>query len=308
MRRLATLALIAACGRSAHAPPPAPSNTPAPTVVEPEPVALPAPSLGDDRPAPEEPPPPPSPPYLVGAWASACMPGATKGTSTQLTATITDTAWVLAVDAFRDPACRKHAAQLRTEGGYELVAPSSVVAGAWDARVDFAQRTLTVDDAATAKAMAKTCRLGARPRPKQPVDVLARGCPGLRVHPVATCAADHDVVALVGGALQLGVRPPDNDLCMAARRPTALAPTAALALALALPPQGAPQCDAYYRRTVDFAACPALPLDTKRAMAEARAAMMAAAAGMTPAQRVQMEPACQSATDALTSALASIGC
>ncbi|MBK7074845.1 MAG: hypothetical protein IPH44_21350 [Myxococcales bacterium] len=93
---------------------------------------------------------------------------------------------------------------------------------------------------------------------------------------------------------------------MAARRPTALAPTAALALAL--PPQGAPQCDAYYRRTVDFAACPALPLDTKRAMAEARAAMMAAAAGMTPAQRVQMEPACQSATDALTSALASIGC
>ena len=28
MRRLATLALIAACGRSAHAPPPAPSNTP----------------------------------------------------------------------------------------------------------------------------------------------------------------------------------------------------------------------------------------------------------------------------------------
>ncbi|MBK7074844.1 MAG: hypothetical protein IPH44_21345 [Myxococcales bacterium] len=163
MRRLATLALIAACGRSAHAPPPAPSNTPAPTVVEPEPVALPAPPLGDEQPAPEEPPPPPSPPYLVGAWASACMPGATKGTSTQLTATITDTAWVLAVDAFRDPACRKHAAQLRTEGGYELVAPSSVVAGAWDARVDFAQRTLTVDDAATAKAMAKTCRLGARP-------------------------------------------------------------------------------------------------------------------------------------------------
>jgi hypothetical protein len=85
MRRLATLALIAACGRSAHAPPPAPSNTPAPTVVEPEPVALPAPSLGDDRPAPgtaaaAE---PAVPRWRLGQRACRARP---RGTSTQLTA------------------------------------------------------------------------------------------------------------------------------------------------------------------------------------------------------------------------------
>lgn len=309
MRRLAMLALVAAaCGRSAHAPPPAPSNTPAPAPA-PAPTAaaaareVDAPTLVE-APAPELP--PPSPPYLAGTWASACMPGATPGTSTQLTATITDATWILAVDAFHDPACSKHAAQLRTEGAYALGAPSSGVADAWEVRVEFARRTLVVDDAATAKALSRTCKLGARPRPKRPVDVLARGCPGLHVHPVATCAADHDLVALVDGALQLGVRPPDNDLCTPARRPTALAP--ALALALAGPPTGMPLCDAYYRRSVDIAGCAAIPLDTKRAMTEARAAMITAAAAMTPAQRVQMEPACQAATDALDAALAAMGC
>lgn len=309
MRRLVAVAATAiaatACGRSAHGTAPAPSNTPAATAVDPTPVAAAEPPPEATAP-PDEPPPPPTPPYLAGTWTSACMPGATKGASTQLTATITDGTWILAVDAFRDPACRTHAAQLRTEGAYALTAPSTVVSGAWEARIDFARRTLVVDDAATAKAMSRTCKLGARPRPKQPVDVLAAGCPGLQVHPAATCAGDHDIVALVGGALQLGARPSDNDLCTAARRPTALEPT--LALAPVLPVLGIPACDAYFRRATDFAACPAFPLDTKRAMIEARAAMIAAAIAMPPAERAKMEPACQAATDALTSALASLGC
>ncbi len=43
--------------------------------------------------------------------------------------------------------------------------------------------------------------------------------------PVAVCPEDHDLLAIDdAGALRFGVRPPDNDMCTADKRPTALPP------------------------------------------------------------------------------------
>lgn len=306
MRRMSPLLIsLAACGGG-------PKSTAAPGDNTAPPAATPVETAGPTEPAPpdpepvaEEPPPAPTPPYLVGDWKSACMPGAAKGTSTTLTFGFTETTWTLAVDAFADATCGKHTAVVHIAGPYQLGDPSATVAGAWDGHFEFASRDLVVDDRATANAMTKACRLAKVPRPHEAVD-LAGGCPGLGLRPIAACGADHDVVALVGGTLQFGVRPADNDLCTPDRRPTALA--AAPAMAPLLPPTGLPTCEAYLRKLTDMLACPKLPTTAKRSLVEARDALVGGIGQMADDQRATLASACQQGLDAMTMGLSTIGC
>jgi hypothetical protein len=88
------------------------------------------------------------------------------------------------------------------DGPYELERPSTAVAGAWEAR--------GAADFATGVAQ----------------DVLRTGCAGFGQYPGADCPADFAVVKRDGDDLFFGARPADNDMCTAARRPTALSPVA----------------------------------------------------------------------------------
>jgi hypothetical protein len=56
--------------------------------------------------------------------------------------------------------------------------------------------------------------------------VLQTGCAGFGQYPGADCPADFDVVKRDGDDLFFGARPADNDMCTAAKRPTALSPVA----------------------------------------------------------------------------------
>jgi len=77
--------------------------------------------------------------------------------------------------------------------------------------------TLFTDDAALAAAMGlAACGL----RVGEETDISARGCAGWK--PVAICREDHDLLAIGAAGLYFGVRPRDNDMCTADKRPTAL--------------------------------------------------------------------------------------
>ena len=53
-------------------------------------------------------------------------------------------------------------------------------------------------------------------------DVLEKGCAGLGQRPGNVCSADYDLVHTDGNTLTFGMRPTDNDMCTADKRPVAL--------------------------------------------------------------------------------------
>lgn len=307
----APFALLALVGcRSTPPPPAAPlTNRPvgAPTEVREQPSA----DLATEVKVSREPSPPPVAPDLTGVWQSACLPGATAGTSTRLSFTVAGPDLTVDVDAFTDPACATHEAVLRTHGPFALGAD---LGGAWEATFTFAQRTLIVDDAAAARRYARLCQIPkGKLRPGQPADLLAVGCPGLAVHPVARCPGDHDRVAVVGDELRFGVRPPTNELCTPAQRPTRL--ETRLAIQPMIQPTGIPECDAYLRTMARMARCGALPASSREALRNALAASAGALSGTTPATTAgttpvaaQMATACLQADQATSQSLASIPC
>lgn len=245
-------------------------------------------------------------PTLDGRWVSTCLPGAVRGESTRLTYDFTDSAWTLTIDGFRDAACARHQVAMVAHGGYTLGAASATVTGAWELRLDVTGRELVVDDAKAATAFARHCKLGKLTAGKS-AD-LAGGCPGWKLQPLARCAVDHDLVAIVDEQLQLGVRPADNDLCTPERRPAALQPT--LALAFTVPAVGVPACDAMFQAQVAMLRCPQLPAEARAAL---RSAIAQTARSVTEAAKIKeaaasLSSGCTQAHEALTTALTSFGC
>jgi hypothetical protein len=129
-------------------------------------------------------------------------------------------AWALRFVFALDPEMKRKVFQFRTGGPYEIGAPSAAVPGAFEA-VFFERAkyvTLLTDDQELIRKMRLAdCGLA----PNLEVDISAAGCGQWK--PVAQCGEDHDLLAVdAAGKLYFGVRPPDNDMCTADRRPTAL--------------------------------------------------------------------------------------
>lgn len=130
--------------------------------------------------------------------------------------------WSLRFTLSLDPDGRQPVFAFRTGGGYRVLAPSAQVPGAFEAVFleEAKWVTLLSEDPALATAFGLAdCGL----TPGIERDISASGC--ARWKPVAACGEDHDLLALdADGGLRFGVRPEDNDLCTAERRPTALLP------------------------------------------------------------------------------------
>lgn len=130
--------------------------------------------------------------------------------------------WSLKFVLALDPELTQPVFEFRTRGSYQIQAPSKAVPGAYEA--DFSEDvkllTLKTDNAQLVEAFGlAACALPLN----QEVDISIKGCSGWK--PVSVCPTDHDLLALTDdGALQFGQRPMDNDMCTAAKRPTALTP------------------------------------------------------------------------------------
>lgn len=254
-------------------------------------------------------PPPPQPPDLVGAWASACAATATRGEFRRLAFDIRGDRWDLRIETFGDPACAKRRHAIHVGGPYAFGAQSSTVAGAWDATFSFDARDVFADDARSAKALARLC--GVKVKAKQTVDILAAGCAKLGMRPQAQCAADHDVVAIEGDRIRFGVRPADNDLCAAEKRPAALETSIDLVYQWSFPATGMADCDRYIEAMRGYVGCAALPAEARTTMFGALKQVQAQWSQFTsiPAdQKPMANEACKQAVDAFQQTMSQSGC
>lgn len=130
--------------------------------------------------------------------------------------------WSLRFTLSLDAAGRQPVFTFRTGGGYRVLDASRQVPGAFDAVFleEAKWVTLNADDPALAAAFGLD-RCGLVVGVEK--DISVSGCAGWK--PVAQCFEDHDLLALdADGGLRFGVRPADNDMCSADKRPTALLP------------------------------------------------------------------------------------
>lgn len=130
--------------------------------------------------------------------------------------------WTLRFTLALDPKMQQPVFEFRTHGRYTVQAASKAVPGAFEALFteDAKYVTLKTTDAKLAAAFGLAgCGLS----PGVERDISVTGCANWK--PVAQCAEDHDLLALdTRGGLYFGVRPRDNDMCTADKRPTALLP------------------------------------------------------------------------------------
>lgn len=130
--------------------------------------------------------------------------------------------WSLRFNLALDPAMNAKVFEFRTGGPYYMAQASKTVPGAFDAvfMEDRKFVTLHTSDPRLVQAFGLTdCGLEVGVEK----DVSLQGCASWK--PVAQCREDHDLLALDDqGSLRFGVRPRDNDLCSADKRPTALLP------------------------------------------------------------------------------------
>lgn len=130
--------------------------------------------------------------------------------------------WSLRFLLALDPTLQQPVFEFRTLGRYQVGKPSAAVAGAYEALFleDRKFVTLRTEDLALIEAFGLAdCELV----PNVEKDISQTGC--ARWKPVADCREDHDLLALdADGGLRFGVRPADNDLCTAEKRPKALLP------------------------------------------------------------------------------------
>jgi len=170
--------------------------------------------------------PPPPVPALAGSWQSSCMPMVNADDTdgwVRVVVGITPTLWAMDRRLFADDACTAATGTLHTDGGYALEAPSTVVAGAWNARFDFRTRTITpLVDGFIAYLQSLSC--GESFGVDRDTDVMDIACPALGFRAFESCQADHDIVLVDGNTLRFGLRPADGDICSDGRRPTALGP------------------------------------------------------------------------------------
>jgi hypothetical protein len=158
---------------------------------------------------------------LNGTWRSSA-PEPWYGGSGTRRFTFADGQWQLEFVHALDPAMQRRTFRFRTLGPYE-VRGASAVPGAFEA-VFFEDRklvTLLTDDPRIVQAFGFA---GCGLQLNVEVDISATGCANWK--PVAQCREDHDLLAMDSRGLHFGVRPRDNDMCTADRRPTALLPHA----------------------------------------------------------------------------------
>jgi hypothetical protein len=165
----------------------------------------------------------PTPPDLAGQWVSDCVPNG-DGTAFALAFDLGSADWSLDYVVHGTESCDFPVLTVHIDGPYELVEPSAVVDGAWDAIFSFDHKTMEpeVDDLVAALDGAGC---GADPWAVGVAqDVYADGCPAFGQYPQADCGQDYDLVSLADDTLRFGLRPADNDLCTPERRPTELSP------------------------------------------------------------------------------------
>lgn len=130
--------------------------------------------------------------------------------------------WTLKFTLALDPQMKHPVFEFRTQGQYFVGTASKTVPGAFDALFteDAKYVTLRTPDPQLATAFGLAgCGLAADVEK----DISSEGCALWKS--VAACGVDHDLLALDDrGGLRFGVRPPDNDMCTAGRRPAALLP------------------------------------------------------------------------------------
>jgi hypothetical protein len=167
----------------------------------------------------------PTPPALVGAWASSCFAvhnaDGTDGFA-KMDFNIQPATWALDLVFFAAEACATPLGTVHIDGPWVLERPSSILPGAFEARFDFAHRTVTPHvDGFIAFLQSMSCGKAPYAVGKEQ-DILEAGCPTMGFQPRAACPSDHDVIFVNGDTLQFGQRPPDNDMCTPERRPKAL--------------------------------------------------------------------------------------
>ena len=136
------------------------------------------------------------------------------------TFTFKDGRWSLLFEFGFDPMLKQKVFTFRTEGPYRIGARSMSVPNAHEA-VFFEDAKFVTFYPADPGLMAKFGMGDCGLEPGQEADISVRGCANWK--PVAECREDHDLLAIdKKGQLYFGVRPLDNDMCTADKRPTAL--------------------------------------------------------------------------------------
>lgn len=135
--------------------------------------------------------------------------------------TFKDGAWGLVFTHALDPEMKAQTFRFRTEGPYRIGDASTTVPGAFDAVFfeDVKYVTLLTADPQIVEAFGMA---GCGLKTGVETDISATGCAAWK--PVSVCREDHDLLALSADGLHFGVRPQDNDMCTAERRPAALLP------------------------------------------------------------------------------------
>ena len=161
-------------------------------------------------------------PRLDGRWQSPAAEDWGRGAFGTRSFTLRDGRWTLRFVLALDKDMKAPVFAFSTRGTYDVLAPSRAVPGAHDAvfREEVKEVTLLTPDKGLAEAFGlAACGL----KPNVPTDISATGCALWK--PVSVCGEDHDLLALdTQDRLYFGVRPPDNDMCTPARRPTRLLP------------------------------------------------------------------------------------
>lgn len=155
---------------------------------------------------------------LSGAYASSAPEHWYGGYGTRRF-TFDQGKWNLIFTHALDAGMQNRTFQFRTEGLYQVRTASRAAPGAFDAIFfeDVKFVTLLTSDAAIINAYGfANCGL----KLNVEVDISRTGCAGWK--PVSECREDHDLLAITAAGLHFGVRPRDNNMCTADRRPTAL--------------------------------------------------------------------------------------
>ena len=210
-------------------------------------------------------PPPPMPPDLTGTWAMACTAAAAKGTFQNITVTFTADAWDVVHRMFSDDKCTKETQNVHMAGGYAFGVQSTAVTTAWEANFTIARREMTAGNKKTAKSLGKMCGIK-KMKAGTAVDIHEKGCAKLGMKPAADCATAYDLVAIEGDLLRMGVRPADNDLCTAEKRPTALDTSMEIAFQFAT--TGVKECDDLVAAYHGMMRCQAIPLENRNMIFE----------------------------------------
>lgn len=127
--------------------------------------------------------------------------------------------WGLSFTHALDPEMKMTTFRFRTEGPYEIGAPSEEVAVAYEGNFTEAKKYVTLltedPDLISAFGLAD-CGLTYGVE----TDISETGCGHWQT--VAACGVDHDLFAKDSAGVYFGVRPADNDMCTPDRRPTTL--------------------------------------------------------------------------------------